>query len=94
MTHPLQVLLVEDDWTVRTTLRDFLSKRNMQVTIAASLEEVIKTTSSPPPDVAIVDIVLPRRTEGQPQFDQNTGIEVAHLLRELYPDVGIIGAVP
>ncbi|MCO6450888.1 MAG: response regulator transcription factor [Caldilineales bacterium] len=86
----IHVLLVEDDWAVRAALREYLGKRNMLVTEAASFEEALRAAELQRPDVAIIDIVLPERRDTQPQFDQNKGIEAAHMLRKSYPDVGII----
>jgi len=90
MAPKLIALIVEDDWTVRNTLHDFLAKRNITVLEADSLEAVAALPTSPPPNVAIVDIVLPERAGERANFDQHVGIEVARLLRELFPQIGII----
>lgn len=90
MTSTLTALVVEDDWTVRETLRNFLTKRNIHVFEADSLESVTMLSPSLAPDVAIVDIVLPERVGERADFDQHVGIEVAKLLRELFPEIGII----
>ena len=90
MAPRLTALIVEDDWTVRDTLRNFLTKRSINVFEADSLESVALLSPSLAPDVAIVDIVLPERAGKRADFDQHVGIEVARLLRELFPKIGII----
>ncbi len=90
MSQQLKVLLVEDDWSVRSAVRDYLIKRDMAVSEADCLEAALSAADAIRPDVAIVDIVLPERAGERANFDRHVGIEVARQLRERLPQVGIV----
>lgn len=68
MTGSLRVLLVEDDWTVRSAVRDYLNRRQMEVVEADCAETALRVTVEHQPDVAVIDIVMPyashRRASG------------------------------
>jgi len=90
MTQPLRILLVEDDWSVRSAVRDYLAKRAMDVHEADNLEAALTTADTVQPDVAVVDIVLPERAGERADFDRHVGITVARRLRERLPHLGIV----
>jgi len=86
----LQVLLVEDDWSVRGAVRDYLAKHEMVVSEADCLETALSAADTLSPDVAVVDIVLPERAGERPNFDRHVGIQVARQLRERFPKLGVV----
>ncbi|MBU0492916.1 MAG: response regulator transcription factor [Chloroflexi bacterium] len=87
---PLKVLLVEDDWSVRSAVRDYLVRRSAAVCEADNQETALAVAQAERPDVAVVDIVLPQRPGERADFDQHIGIATARQLRELLPDLGIV----
>jgi DNA-binding NarL/FixJ family response regulator len=90
MPKVLKVLLVEDDWSVRKAVRDYLLKRGMAVWEANCLEAALEVAATAAPDVAVIDIVLPTCEGERADFDQHVGIEVARRLRERFPQMGIV----
>jgi len=90
MHQPLKVLLVEDDWSVRNAVRDYLVKHKMPVFEANCLETALTEVEVVKPDVAVIDIVLPVYPDARADFDQHIGIEVARQLRERLPHLGIV----
>lgn len=90
MTHTTRILLVEDDWMVRNTLSDHLTKKRFQVVATDSQEEAMRAVSEISFDAAIVDIVLPRVSGEQASFQDNIGLTIARELRRLQPTLGIV----
>jgi len=90
MPPGLRVLLVEDDWSVRNAVRDYLVKRDMVVFESNCLDAALATAKIARPDVAIIDIVLPKHGDERANFDQHVGIEVARQLREQFSHMGIV----
>ena len=90
MPKTLKVLLVEDDWSVRQAVRDYLLKRGMAVWEANCLEATLDVAETVVPDVAVIDIVLPTCEGERADFDRHVGIEVARRLRERFPHMGIV----
>lgn len=90
MNHPLRILLVDDDWSVRQAVRDFLVRHEMIVVEADCFETALAAAIDTKPDVAVIDIVLPRCAGGRANFDQHTGIEAARVLRQELPQLGIV----
>lgn len=90
MGQPLRVLLVEDDWTVRSAVSDYLGRRQMEVVEADCQETALRVVGEHRPDVAVVDIVIPERAGQRPDFDSHVGIQVARRLRERFPEMGVV----
>ncbi|MCP4540833.1 MAG: response regulator transcription factor [Chloroflexi bacterium] len=90
MNQKLKVLLIEDDWSVRNAVRDYLAKRQMVVFEADCLEAALAVADTAQPDVAVVDIVMPERAGERADFKQHVGIKVARQLREQFPKLGIV----
>ena len=90
MDTPLKVLLVEDDWTVRSAVREYLSGHGMELAEADSLEASLRTAETFAPNVAVVDIVLPEKSDQRADFQQHVGIEIARRLRQRFPQIGIV----
>lgn len=90
MPTPLKILLVEDDWSVRSAVKDYLIKHEFVVAEAASCESALITAAQFRPDVAVLDIVIPEKDGGRAEFSKDTGIDIARHLRERFPQVGIV----
>lgn len=81
MPIPAKILIVDDHELVRRTLRSLLAEqRHWKIYEAADGQEAIDEIQRLKPDVAILDIVLPRMS----------GIEAAYEMRRLVPDMKII----
>ena len=90
MGSTLKVLVVEDDWSVRSAVRDYLTKRALDVAEADCLETALRVADAFQPDVAVVDIVVPERAGERANFDRHVGIEIARQLRARLPQLGIV----
>lgn len=86
----LRVLLLEDHWAVSETISQYLAKHGMAVEVVDCLETALVAAAANPPDVAVLDIVVPERPGQLPRFNQHTGVEAARLLRQRYPRIGIV----
>lgn len=74
------ILVLDDDVHVAETLQMILLARSYKVRVANSAEEAIEIIASWEPDLAIVDVMLPRMN----------GIEFGDVLRSNYPDCQLI----
>jgi len=90
MEPTLKILLVEDDWTVRRAVHEYLSAHGMEIAEADSLESGLQTAEVFAPDVAVVDIVLPEKSDQRADFQRHVGIEIARRLRQQFPRIGIV----
>jgi DNA-binding NarL/FixJ family response regulator len=90
MDTSLKVLLIEDDWMVRSAVHQYLSGRGLEVAEADSLESSQQVIDSFTPDVAVIDIVLPEKSDQRADFQQHVGIEIARLLRQQFPRIGVV----
>lgn len=75
-----RILVLDDDIHVAQTLELILLARGYKVRVAYSAEEAIETISEWQPDVALVDVMLPRMN----------GIEFGCVLKANYPDAQIV----
>jgi DNA-binding NtrC family response regulator len=80
MTRTPNVLVVDDDPSLRQTLEAIVRAAGMAPLTAASGEEALQVVSRSSVDVLLLDVQLPGMT----------GIEVLRQLRESHPDVGVI----
>jgi two-component system chemotaxis response regulator CheY len=74
------VLVIDDEPEVRDSIRQVLSRVGFDVRTADNGETGIQEFYDRPPDVVIVDIIMPR----------NNGIEVIRKIRESYPGARIV----
>jgi len=74
------VLVIDDEPDVRDSIRQVLSRVGFDVTLAENGEAGIQAFYDRPPDVVIVDIIMPRKN----------GVEVIKRIRETYPGARII----
>ena len=90
MHQHLRVLLAEDDWTVRSAVTGYLTRRQMEVAEADCAESALHVASQHQPHVAVIDIVMPEKAGQRPDFDRHVGIELARQLRETFPEMGVV----
>src|SRR5439155_348820 len=58
---PAHVLIVEDDPTTALVLSEYLASYGFKTTVAVTGTEGIARCLADPPDLALVDVLLPRR---------------------------------
>ena len=75
MTQGARILVVDDEPQIRRSLQINLEHRNFAVVTAASSEEALEAMIHRPPDVVIVDLVLPGMD----------GVELTRRIREHSP---------
>lgn len=75
-----KILVLDDDVHVAETLQMILLARGYKVQVANSAEEAIETIAGWEPDLAIVDVMLPRMN----------GIEFGDVLRSNYPHCQLV----
>ena len=76
----LRVLVVDDDFTMRRTLRQILERDGYQVEVARNGSEAIRLYREAPFDLVITDIIMPEKD----------GLELIFELRQDFSDVKII----
>lgn len=74
------VLVIDDEPDVRDSIRQVLSRVGFEVSTADNGEAGIQSFHDHPPDVVIVDIIMPRKN----------GVEVIRKIRETYPGARIV----
>jgi len=77
------VLVVEDDPTLKSLLSNILKRHNIRHTLAADgvIAQEMWRTANPPFDLLVTDIVMPNGVNG---------IRLARTLRESNPDLGVV----
>jgi len=58
--HPATILIVEDDMLFQTIYRSRLGQEGYQVKVASDGEEALHEIEASPPDLLLLDLVLPR----------------------------------
>jgi len=80
----VRVVVVEDERLLLEVLADALSGRQIEVVgRARTVADALQAVDNHAPDVAILDIRLP------PDYTDE-GLQIAEMLRERYPDVGLL----
>lgn len=90
MDAPIKVLLVDDDWSVRSAVRDYLLRRDFVVSEADCVESAFTVGIAQQPDVVVMDIVLPEAPGERADFDHHAGVDAARRLRQQLPQLGIV----
>lgn len=82
MNQSLKILIIDDDEHVLTTLCDFLSDKNYDVTSAADGFEGLKLFENNPQgfDLVITDLVMP----------QISGMSLISIIKKKFPDTPVI----
>lgn len=75
-----RILVIDDDYMVRTMLRMTLESKGYAVTEAADGKEGLKRFAEFPADVIITDLVMPEKE----------GLETISELKKIMPEVNII----
>lgn len=76
----LQVLLVDDEIEFIATISERLSSRGIQARTAASGEEALVLIEAEPPDVIVLDVMLPG----------TRGTELLKLIKQEHPGIPVI----
>jgi DNA-binding response OmpR family regulator len=76
----LQVLLVDDEIEFIATISERLSSRGIQARTAASGEEALVLIEAEPPDVIVLDVMLPG----------TRGTELLKLIKQEHPAIPVI----
>ena len=75
-----RILIMDDDPSVRTALKNLLQQDGYEVSVAPNALEGAKIYSTSPPDLIITDLLMPERD----------GIEALLELRSKYPTIKTI----
>jgi len=75
-----QVLVVDDDATIRVALHDALTTAGFDVSLAEGAKEALALIARSEPDVVVSDVRMP----------DVSGLELLRLLRERAPDIAIV----
>lgn len=74
-TLPRSILVVEDEYSIRTLLQEGLSDEGFDVSTVASAEDALRLIDRRRPDVVLLDLVLPGMN----------GLDLAREIRTRYP---------
>ncbi len=76
MNYPLTVLIVEDHWTVRKSMHEYLEENLITVHQADSHNDALSQFAEigDTVDVAVIDIVLPLESGGRANSRQSLGV--------------------
>jgi len=77
---PRQILVIDDEKSIRSLLRQLFERQGYKVMVAASGDEGIQTFNENPVDLVIIDLIMPEKD----------GIETIRELRSLDPHIKII----
>ena len=75
-----KILLVDDEYSIRTTLGEFLKDADYEVDLAENAEQALDMLSMKDFDLVVTDIIMPR----------TTGVELLKAIRETAPEVLVI----
>ena len=87
---PPAILLVEDTESTRLGLRLLLEQDGMAVAEASNVEDAQREATAHPPDVAIVDLVLPLSAAAEADYEARAGLELVRWLKTRFPRMGIV----
>lgn len=80
MTHPIDILIVEDNYALRESLADYLQGEGFRMRCVDDGEELNTELAKRACDVLVLDLNLPNED----------GISIAKRIRNAYPKMGII----
>src|SRR5947208_800583 len=75
-----QILIVDDDVAIRTSLADAVSEWSAEVRVAADATEALARVAERAPDLVLSDIRMPG----------DTGVDLLKLLRERAPETDVV----
>ena len=58
---PNRILVVDDEASIQHLLRDYLQRKGFEVTCAADGEEALTLIETEPPDLTVIDFLLPKK---------------------------------
>ncbi len=80
LAHARKILIVDDEKAIADSLAMVLSTRHYETRVAYSAEDAIEILAAWQPEVAILDVILPRMN----------GIDLAIVVRENYPHCKVL----
>jgi PAS domain S-box-containing protein len=75
-----QVLIVDDERSIRITLSEFLNNRDYEVSVASDADQALEMLAAKNYDVIVTDIIMPRMT----------GVKLLKSIKESAPGVQVI----
>ncbi len=84
------VLIVDDDPFNAKGIALFLAGEGYTAVIAANAADAWNQAVNFPPDIAVIDIVIPEMEAGRRNVRESVGIRLALRLRALYPQLPVI----
>ncbi len=77
---PMNVLIVDDEQSIRETCAVVASQTGMNPIAVATAEEAFEVLEHSPVDILLTDLKLPR----------TTGVELLKLVRDLHPEIAVV----
>ena len=74
------ILIVDDEPSIRISLREFALREGHRVDVAADVDEAVVVLDAAAPDVVVTDVILPR----------HGGLELLRLIRDKAPGTRVI----
>jgi len=87
---PLSILIVEDAEITRLGLRLFLEQCGLTVAEATCVQEALGRAAADPPDVAVVDLVLPLLPNTRADYRARAGLALVRQLKAAHPRLGVV----
>lgn len=86
-----ELLVVEDDYFMRTSLCGYLTHKGYNVATASHATEAVKIFESQTTDVAIVDVVIPENSQDKRgSTKQSVGLNLVKRLKQTQPSMGVV----
>jgi DNA-binding NarL/FixJ family response regulator len=86
----MRVLLADDNAFNREGVRLYLERRGWAVVEAGDAGTAWDAVADAPPDVAVLDIVMPANAASRVQTDESVGLVLGSRLKQRYPTLGIV----
>lgn len=84
------VLLVDDDVFICKGVREYLEGEGFRVVTAVTETTALQLVQTHPPDVAVLDIIIPAYPDDPAPGRCPHGIRLGRKLKEQYPNLGIV----
>ncbi len=84
------LLLVDDDPFNRESVGEYLRLKKFAVYEAGAVESAMTVATDYPPDVAVIDIVIPQKENERAPHEPGYGISLARHLKQQNPALGLV----